>query len=420
MIAAIIRPFEREIVKMPTAEVRRSKACFVLSVVLLAVPAGGCGVDWLYLIPAGVGQLSLLRNSVPVSAAIESGELTEDQVAKLKLIRDARIYARDVIGLYVEDNYTTFYDSGGLAVAYNVSASRKDAFKPKLWKFPIVGTMPYLGFFDHPRAQAKVRELQGQGLDVFIYEIDAYSGLGYFPNPILSPMLERSEVSLANTVIHELLHSTVWRANDTTFNESLATFFGRTGSIKYFTDRHSDKPDLIQEAIEVFEDTDRYSEFALGLFNELDAFYSGDLSSEAKIAGREAIYQAGRDRFAAEVQPLMNRPERYDWVADLPTNNAYMLGVRRYNLDLEVFADVFEATGENWAASLQVFQGAAGAADPYAYLQTWLTSPGDDSPAQMSKAKPLPKQASREPCPGSLPTTVSAASTRPTASSSIP
>jgi predicted aminopeptidase len=391
---------------MLTVKAHRSKVSCVLSVVLLTLPVGGCGVDWAYLIPAAAGQLGLLRHSVPVSQAIENGELTEEQVAKLELIRDARIYARDVIGLNVEDNYTTFYDSGGLPVAHNVSASRKDAFKPKLWKFPIVGTVPYLGYFDLARAEAKVRKLRAQDFDVFMYEIDAYSGLGYFPNPILSPMLERSEVNLANTVIHELLHSTIWRVNDTTFNESLATFFGRAGAIQYFTDRHADKPELILEAVAVFEDTDRYSEFALSLFNDLDAFYSSDLSSEAKISGREAIYQAGRDRFAIEVQPLMNRPERYNWVADLPTNNAYMLGVRRYNLDLDVFEQVFAATGEDWAASLGVFQAAADASDSYAYLQTWLASPGSDSPAQPSKARVIPERVLRGPCPASLPTTI--------------
>ena len=385
----------------------------------LSLLSGACGVDFGYLIPAAIGQIDLLRDSVPVSEAIAAGGLTDEQVAKLELIEEARRYARDAIGLNVEENYTRFYDSGGEPVAFNVSACRKDAFEPRWWSFPIVGTVPYLGFFDREAADAEFNELAAEGLDVFMYEIDAYSGLGYFPNPILSPMLRRSEVSLADTVFHELLHSTIWRPNDTSFNESLATFVGRTGAIQYFAECRPDRPELVREARETFEDTDRYSDFALSLFNELDIFYSSDLSSAVKVAGREAIYAAGRQRFAAEVQPLMNRPENYDWVAQLPANNAWMLSIRRYNLDLDVFAQVLTALGNDWAEALGLFHAAAQDSNPYVYLRTWLepldTSvsaiPSKAAPAAgpVRRALPLPTLPGnpRRPCSSRLSTTIS-------------
>ena len=348
--------------------------------------AGGCGIDFGYLLPAAAGQVSILSDSVPIEDAISQGRLTEDQLAKLDLIQDVRAYARDIMGLNVEGNYTRFYDSGGEPVAFNVSASRKDAFEPHLWWFPIVGTVPYLGFFDRPAADAEFDRLVLEGFDVLMYEIQAYSGIGFLPNIVLSPMLERSEVTIVDTIFHELLHSTVWRPNDTSFNESLATFYGRTGAARYLADRYPDQPEIIQEAVEVFDDIDRYTDFMLTLFHELDAFYSSDLSTQDKIAGREAIYRAGRERFATEVQPLMNWPERYDWVADFPANNAWMLGIQRYNLDLEVFEQVFAATGENWSASLELFRDAAGRTDPYDYLRAWLNRQNDMSPAQLLEA----------------------------------
>ena len=351
-----------------------TKRSVFLGVLAVGLSAIGCGVDWSYVLPAAAGQIRLLSESIPISQAIAGGDLTEEQVAKLELIRDVRVYARDVLGLEVANNYTRFYDSHGEPVAFNISASRKDRFEPTTWTFPIVGTMPYLGYFDAAAANAEYEELSAQGLDVFMYEIDAYSGLEYFANPVLSPMLERNEIGLAETVIHELLHATVWRPSDTTFNESLATFYGRTGAVEYFASEFSDRPDLVQDAEERFEDADRYSDFALSLYQELDAFYSSDLASADKIVGREAVYQDGRDRFAAEVQPLMNQPERYEWVAVLPTNNAWMLGVRRYNLDLDVFEQVLEAAGRDWAEALQQFRSAAAAADPYSYLEQWLES----------------------------------------------
>lgn len=400
-----------------TRRVRRP-AVALGQLVLLTVAGmalSGCGVDLGYLLPAAAGQIRLVWSSVSIADAIEQGSLTEDQVAKLELIRDARAYARDVIGLNVANNFTKFYDSGGEPVAFNVSACRKDAFEPRVWWFPIIGTIPYLGFFDRAAADAKFEELVEQGFDVFRYEIEAYSGIGFFPNIVLSPMLERSETTIVQTVFHELLHSTVWRQSDTSFNESLGTFYGRTGASAYLAERYPDQPEIVQEAVERFEDGDRYTDFMLTLFNELDAFYSSDLSSEEKIAGREAVFQAGGERFAAEVQPLMHRPERFDWVQDLPPNNAWMLGIRRYNLDLGVFEQVFFATGEDWSASLEVFKEAARHSDPYGYLLAWLSPPEDAKRVTSSKTGAAPadqerastrQRPSRGPCPTRLPTTL--------------
>ena len=81
----------------------------------------------------------------------------EEQVAKLELILDTREYARDVMGLTLGSDYEKFYDSGGDAVMFNVSACRRDAFEPRQWTFPIVGTVPYLGFFNRPAANAMPR-----------------------------------------------------------------------------------------------------------------------------------------------------------------------------------------------------------------------------------------------------------------------
>jgi len=361
--------------------------CRIVTGLVLVISLPGCGVDWGYIFAAAAGQTEILCKSVPISQAAESAALTSEQRSKLNLIRDARVYADEIIGLNAENNYTLFYDSDGEPVAFNVSACRKDAFEPRSWTFPIVGTVPYLGFFDRQAADAKYNELVAEQLDVFMYEIDAYSGLWYFPTVVLSPVLERSEIDLVESVFHELLHSTIWRTNDVTFNESLATFVGRTAAIEYLARRYPEEPELVQYAIEQFEDVDRFSAFILTVFNELDDFYSSDLPSETKIADREALYQAGRDRFAAETQPLMNHPDVYAWVRYLPTNNAWLLGVQRYNLDLDVFQDAFTATGEDWSASLQLFDSAAAERDPYAYLRAWLAAPHATLPAQLKRGE---------------------------------
>ena len=105
-----------------------------------------CGVDFAYLLPAAAGQVELLANSVPIEDAISAGTLTDEQIEKLKLIEDVRDYASGVIGLVVNDNYTTFYDSRGEDVAYNISACRKGLFHTENLDFPVCGdsTLPRL------------------------------------------------------------------------------------------------------------------------------------------------------------------------------------------------------------------------------------------------------------------------------------
>lgn len=340
---------------------------------LVPIAAGaGCGPDLLYIPSLAVGQSQIVLRSVPIDEALAGETLTDEIRTKLQLIREVRDFARDRMGMTPGDSFKLFYDNTEGTRTYNVSASRKDRFDPVTWSFPIVGTLPYLGFFDRDRAERQLNTLRGDGFDAFMYEVDAYSTLDVFPNPVQATMLRRDAIALINTVIHEILHNTVWRRDDVTFNESLATFFGRNGTVDFLRERAADHPELVALAVARFEDTDRYNDFIFSLYRELEQWYGSDRPRDEKIAGREAVFQAARDRFVIEVQPLMNVPENYDWVVNLPTDNAWMLANYRYNLDLDLFDRVHQTVGGVWAQSIPVFSAAAAAPDPKAYLRDWL------------------------------------------------
>ena len=347
----------------------------VLLGVLAFVPIGGCGPNPFYLPSLAVGQVDLMLNSIPIRDAIGGGDLSSDQVARLELIVDVRSFARDTMALAVGNSYTLFYDNAQAARVYNVSASDKDRFRAMTWTFPIVGTVPYLGFFNEELAADQERGLIERGFDTFTYEVDAYSTLGFLPNPVRASFLERDTISVTDTVIHELLHGTAWRQGDTEFNESLATFVGRTGALEYLASRFGDDSELAIEAMTRFEDADRFNAFMFELYDQLDVFYNSDIGGQEKIAGREAIFESARVRFMSDIQSLMNVPANYDWVERLPSNNAWMLANYRYNLDLVLFERVHEASGLDWARTIGVFQDATAADDPKAYLREWL---GDD------------------------------------------
>lgn len=338
----------------------------------LLLTAGGCdGIR--YVTHLLEGQSSIQVSTEPIDAVLASGRLSEDDESKLRLIVAAREFARDVIGLNAGNSYTQFYDTHGQPLIFNLSASRRDRLQPYLWVFPIVGSFPYLGFFDEDYLHEVEQDLIQDGYDTFIYESDAYSTLGILADPVRSPMLRRNIVSLADTIIHELTHNTVFRPNDTTFNETLATFVGQQGAIEFFTTRYDPVLGLAEFAQSIFDDQVAINQFLIELFNDLSVYYGGPGSPTEKIAGREAVYQRGRERFASQVQQSLSQPEAYSYYAGLPTNNAWMLLNQRYNFDVTLFREVYERTGRNWRDSLEVFRAAARSpGDPLTYLRDWL------------------------------------------------
>ena len=103
---------------------------------------------------------------------------------------------------------------------YNVTGSAPLAFEPVVFWFPVVGSFPYLGFFDRDQARAHASGLRRQGKDVWVRTAGAYSTLGWFEDPILPHMLDWDEYSLAGTLLHELAHATLWVPGSVQFNES--------------------------------------------------------------------------------------------------------------------------------------------------------------------------------------------------------
>ncbi len=347
---------------------------------LIPLTATGCGLDLGYILPAVFGQLNIYTNLVPLTDAAEDPDLSEPQRMKIELVLAARAFARDTIGLYVENNYTDFYNSHGAVVAYNLSAAHADRLEPLTWTFPIAGTLPHLGYFDLTEAKVRAQILRDQGFDVYVYELDAYSLGADLPDPLFSTMLERDEVNLVDTVIHELLHATIGRENraaiDAEFNETLATFVGRRGAIEFFQTSMPDRADLVDTAMQRFEDADRFGRFMAELRAELETFYaSTSLSREEKLDGRTAVFEAAIERFLDEVHPLLNVPTDYDWVTNLPVNNAYVLLQNRYNANLNVIEDVFNAVGGSWPVANSYYRAAAAFdGNPFDYLRNELNT----------------------------------------------
>lgn len=113
-------------------------------------------------------------------------------------------------------------------------ASTFDSITPLEKCFFVVGCFPYLGFFKIEHAQEYAQSLEASGHFTYLRPVLAYSSLGYFHDPILSPFFELGELELIELVFHELFHTIFFVKDEVAFNESLAVFFSQELMKIYF------------------------------------------------------------------------------------------------------------------------------------------------------------------------------------------
>ena len=288
-----------------------------LALLLLLPPLCGC-----YILTQAQGQLRVLLNSERIDTLLADRKVPDKVKLKLLLVREIKAFGEHELGLKRSSNYESFYDTKGQPITYIVSACRKDRFEPYLWWFPIVGDVPYKGFFHKEDAQEEARTLIAEGYDVSFGTAAAYSTLGYFPDPVLSTMLDYPEEQLAALLLHELTHGTIYLPGGTDFNEGLASFVGWQGALEFARKRHGISSPQYDRTVRAFALEERRDEKAREVFRKLDQLY------KSGKPGREILSE--RDR-----------------VAGAPVNNAQILMQRRYGR-YDEFRAKFERSGGNW------------------------------------------------------------------------
>ncbi len=270
-------------------EMKRGALIFLGWVVL---GSGGCSLG--YLTRVGVTEARILQSRVPLEKIQTGKELTPEQQEKIALIQEAKDFGESVLGFKETENYTLYANLKKDLRPYVLSACPKDSLSPHLWKFPIVGAIPYLGFFDKEEALEEERKLKKEGYDTFLRRSGAFSSLGWFRDPIYPHMLELESFRLVNLILHELVHATLYVKGETAFNESIATYIANEGTILFF-ERKGDlasQEKASQEAQEAWV----FGQFLGELYKVLQDFYSQPLSQEEKVAKRVEIFQSFRSR----------------------------------------------------------------------------------------------------------------------------
>ena len=195
----------------------------------------------LYGIQQGKGQLNIVWSAKPLDKFLGDKNYPDSLKSKIRLIQEIKKFAFDSLGIYPSKNYTNMFDQKGKPGMYVVTACAPFALETYTWEFPVVGEFSYKGYFKKKKALREARKLKKEGYDTDIGEVNAWSTLGWFKDPIMSSMLKKNEGQLARLLIHELTHGTIFVKNDVQFNENLASFIGDKGAILFLEHKYGKK-----------------------------------------------------------------------------------------------------------------------------------------------------------------------------------
>jgi predicted aminopeptidase len=320
-----------------------------------------------YVLRAGYEEAKILWRREPIERLLQRSDLDAPTRAKLELALAVRVFARDTLHLRVDHSYATFARVDADAMVHVVTAAYRLRLEPYTWWFPIVGRVPYKGFFSQSAAEGEAADLERQGYDTAVRPSVAFSTLGWFADPLVSTLLRYDRAVLAEIIIHELLHNTSYLAGRADFDESFANFVGSRGAIMFFAARADAGAE--RQASAVWSDTLQFSDF-LGRFGErLRTAYAAGVTLDE----RARLFTDGQDEFRRlPLQTLMYR----DFGAQ-PLNNAVILQHLTYADRLQLFERLFEQQSGDLQRTIEIVLQIVHerADDPFAAVESHLQSP---------------------------------------------
>lgn len=323
-----------------------------------ALSASACSP--LYVLRAGYEEAKILWRRQPIEELLRTDALDAEMRRKLELVLRVRAFARDQLGLNVDGRYATYATVEDDQLVHVVMAAERFRLEPYTWWFPIVGRVPYKGFFSQEEALAEAARLEEQGFDTYVRSAAAFSTLGWFDDPLLSTMMARDRVDLVDTVVHELLHSTIYLGGEASFDESFANFVGHRGAIAFF--RSDGDVEAAAQAQANWSDALCFSGFLNDFAEQLRTIYARGITDEE----RDRLFE----RAQASFRDLPFVTEAYRGFATIRLNNAIMLHQLIYFDRLALFERAYERSGSLPAATHAVIDVASSSddTDPFVAL----------------------------------------------------
>lgn len=309
----------------------------ILSVIILLLIFNHRLVYYAYI--QAKGQINIIRNAQPVEELLVDPHFPDSLKSKLKLIEEVKVYAVNQLGLKGIDNYTTYFDQGGKDLMWVVSGCQPFKLESYEWGFPILGTFSYKGFFKYEMAVDEMEKLKKMGLDASIRTAGGWSTLGILKDPILSDMLDSNVGSIADLIIHELTHGTIFIKDSIELNENLASFIGNTGAQLFLSQRFGETSEELQTYKRKLEDHRKFTNYVLQGASKLDSLYasfSDGMSYEEKLKLKEMEL---RD-FKENVKNIEFHNDEYSkYFDDFNINNTFFMSFLRYRGGQDFFRE---------------------------------------------------------------------------------
>ncbi len=326
--------------------------------VVVAALFAGYGTAYLasddvrYVTRAGFEETRILKSRQPLQRMIRDSSVAPAVRRSLQLVMDSRDYAAR-LGLEAKETYTTYADVGRDTLLLVLQAAPKDCICPHTWKYPIVGRIPYKGFFDVRSAQREASRFTARGFDTYLRPSSAFSTLGWFNDPLLSTALDRDSVELAATVFHEIAHNTLYVKSATPFNESFAQLVGYRSAEAFFGERGDTL--RAQQAANRWHDEMVLADYYSTLVARLDSVYQQHPDSATLEAGRR---EAGAWARAQLEGPIGSRLRTYHIgrLSQRPINNAQLIGATIYRTHLDWFERWYEQHARDIRSSVSALK----------------------------------------------------------------
>ena len=337
---------------------------------LLLVGLSGCAtLD--YYAHLAKGQYALLAAREPIAKLVAAPGTDEALRARLKLALEARAFASEALALPKNGSYTDYSDLGRPWVLKNLFAAAEFSLDPVEQCFPIAGCVAYRGYYDEVRAKAEAARLQGEGYEVFIGDVPAFSTLGWFDDPVMNTMLRWDDDELVGTVFHELAHQRLYLPGDTAFNESFASFVEREGLRRWQAARGLPAAGSTRSIR-----AEQFIALMLRLRERLQVIYDGEQPPDAKRSAKAQAIATMREEYHLLRDGEWQGYAGYNDFVNGEINNAKLLPFGLYHALIPGFARLFDQAGDD----LPAFYKAAAdlsKADPEVRQHALETLPSD-------------------------------------------
>jgi predicted aminopeptidase len=295
-----------------------------------------CGCDISYLAHGACAELRLLWNRKPIDQVLQKKDLNPQVRSNLELVLEVRRFAAEQLGENVGGAYETVTEVDQSAITWVLMAAEPDRLTPHTWYFPIVGSVPYKGYFKKEKAEAAAAKMEAEGYDTFVRPAVAFSSLGYFNDPLLSNLMGLDHVVLAGVIIHELFHRTYFLASNVMFDESAANYVGGRGAVAFFDHLKGPRSEDSATARAIVQSDMKFGDFLKHEEDRLETLYNSGKPRGQILKERKVLFHEIQNDYI-KLKPQLAGMERFD-LDKVKLNNAVLINYQLYFHNLPDFA----------------------------------------------------------------------------------